>query len=104
MQISKFSTASFTACVLFASALTLVLATTALAAAPVASSPDKQDKQARPQPSSGGERAFHQNCSRCHQAPESFSPSISGTIVRHMRVRANLSREDERAILKYLNP
>jgi cytochrome c5 len=74
------------------------------AAAHAASSPDKQDKNARPQPPSDGERAFRQNCSRCHQAPESFPPQISGTIVRHMRVRASLSSEDERAILKFLNP
>jgi mono/diheme cytochrome c family protein len=83
----------------FAFALALSLATTTRAA-----TPDKSDKQARPQPTNDGERAFHQNCSRCHQAPQGFSPSISGTIVRHMRVRANLSREDERAILKFLNP
>jgi cytochrome c5 len=74
------------------------------AAAPAASTSDKQDKNARPQPPGDGERAFRQNCSRCHQAPESFPPQISGTIVRHMRVRASLSSADERAILKFLNP
>jgi cytochrome c5 len=75
-------------------------------AAASAAKPGKgqQDKTSRPEPSSDGERAFRQNCSRCHNAPEGFSPQISGTIVRHMRVRANLSREDERAILKFLNP
>lgn len=51
-----------------------------------------------------GERVFRQNCSRCHNAPEGFSPRISGTIVRHMRMRANLSRHDEQELLKYLNP
>jgi cytochrome c5 len=51
-----------------------------------------------------GERAFQENCSRCHAAPESLSPRISGTVVRHMRVRANLSANDERLILEYLNP
>jgi len=50
------------------------------------------------------ERAFQANCSRCHYAPETLSPRISGTVVRHMRVRANLSPEDERLILQYLNP
>ena len=64
----------------------------------------KQDKTSRPDPPTQGERAFRQNCSRCHSAPESFPPQISGTIVRHMRVRANLSPDDERAILKFLNP
>lgn len=51
-----------------------------------------------------GERIFAQNCSRCHNAPEGFSPRISGTIVRHMRVRANLSQHDEQALLHFLNP
>jgi cytochrome c2 len=51
-----------------------------------------------------GERKFQQNCSRCHHAPESFSPRISGTIIRHMRVRASLSQQDAQAILHFLNP
>jgi cytochrome c5 len=50
------------------------------------------------------ERAFQAHCSRCHYAPETLSPRITGTVVRHMRVRANLSAEDERLILSYLNP
>lgn len=51
-----------------------------------------------------GERVFAQNCSRCHAAPEGFSPRISGTIMRHMRVRASLSERDEKALLQFLNP
>jgi cytochrome c5 len=51
-----------------------------------------------------GDQVFAENCSRCHNAPESFSPRISGTIIRHMRVRAALSKEDEQAILLFLNP
>jgi mono/diheme cytochrome c family protein len=51
-----------------------------------------------------GDQKFKQNCSRCHQAPEGFPPHISGTIVRHMRVRASLSEQDERDILRFLNP
>jgi cytochrome c5 len=51
-----------------------------------------------------GDRIFQQNCSRCHNAPEGFSPSISGTIVRHMRVRASLSKHDEQELVKFLNP
>jgi cytochrome c5 len=58
----------------------------------------------RPAPSSDGERVFQQNCSRCHDAPQSFSPRISGTVIRHMRVRASLSQNDEKALLKFLNP
>jgi cytochrome c5 len=51
-----------------------------------------------------GNDVFAANCSRCHNAPEFFSPRVSGTIVRHMRVRAGLSKEDEQAILRFLNP
>ncbi len=51
-----------------------------------------------------GERVFKQNCARCHNAPDGFSQGITGTIVRHMRVRANLSRHDEEVLLHYLNP
>jgi cytochrome c5 len=53
---------------------------------------------------SEGERIFAQNCSRCHAAPEGFSPSISGTVVRHMRVRASLSQHDEQELLRFFNP
>jgi cytochrome c5 len=51
-----------------------------------------------------GEHIFAQNCSRCHTAPEGFSPRISGTIVRHMRVRAQLSQHDEQELLRFFNP
>jgi cytochrome c5 len=51
-----------------------------------------------------GQLVFEQNCSRCHNAPQGFSPRISGTVVRHMRVRAGLSAEDERALLRFFNP
>jgi len=63
-------------------------------------------KNSKPQSPLGGdgERKFQQNCSRCHQAPEGFPSHISGTIVRHMRVRASLSQQDERDILRFLNP
>jgi cytochrome c5 len=50
------------------------------------------------------DRVFQQNCSRCHSAPEGFSPHISGTVVRHMRARASLSRHDEQELLRFLNP
>jgi cytochrome c5 len=53
---------------------------------------------------SEGSRIFQQNCSRCHNTPEGFSPSISGTVVRHMRVRASLSKHDEEELLRFLNP
>lgn len=51
-----------------------------------------------------GQRVFEQNCARCHNAPDGFSPRITATIVRHMRVRANLSSHDEQVLLHYFNP
>lgn len=51
-----------------------------------------------------GQQVFDQNCSRCHNAPEGFSPSISGTIAMHMRARANLSEADYKALRRFFNP
>lgn len=51
-----------------------------------------------------GERLFQIQCARCHHAPEQLPPRITGTVLRHMRVRALLSQEDERALMKYLAP
>lgn len=51
-----------------------------------------------------GERAFQNHCSRCHYAPEDLNPRFTGTVVRHMRVRANLSAEDERLIMRFFLP
>jgi cytochrome c5 len=51
-----------------------------------------------------GQRKFDANCGRCHSFPEQLSPSLTGTVVRHMRVRANLSAQDEQDILRFLAP
>ena len=51
-----------------------------------------------------GEQVFMENCSRCHRPPMTISPRTTGTIVMHMRVRAKLSRQDERILLQYLAP
>ncbi len=50
------------------------------------------------------ERLFQVQCGRCHHAPEQIPPSIVGTALRHMRVRANLTPADERLLMKYLAP
>jgi cytochrome c5 len=60
--------------------------------------------QASQQHQDEGTRIFQQNCSRCHNAPEGFSPRISGTVVRHMRVRASLSEHDKEVLLRFFNP
>lgn len=54
--------------------------------------------------SNRGQHVFEQNCSRCHNAPEGFSSSISGAIAMHMRTRANLSEADYKALRRFLNP
>ncbi len=76
---------------------------------PSQSTTEKMSSQNRSAQNSGqtqddGQRVFEQNCSRCHTAPDGFSPRISKTVVRHMRMRANLSAEDERALLHFFNP
>ena len=76
-----------------------------------------QDKQNKPQTaqsaslhetapseSARGEKLFRTNCGRCHNPPESISPREARAVVRHMRVRATLTDEDEKLILKYLAP
>lgn len=95
-------------------AVTLTLA--AICLAPIAQSQtpstDKTTTKSNKQPKEkqshqdqdDGERVFEANCSRCHNAPEGFSPRISGTIVRHMRMRASLSAHDEQELLRFFNP
>jgi cytochrome c5 len=76
-------------------------------AASQAARPAKKQTAATPkshQPVDEGQRIFDQNCSRCHTAPEGFSPRISGTIVHHMRVRASLSQHDQQELLRFFNP
>lgn len=70
--------------------------------------PKAKKKETHAAPSSAestrGQEVFEQNCSRCHNAPESLPPRISGTVIRHMRVRASLSAADEKALLRFMNP
>lgn len=79
----------------------LILACACLAAAQSHKRPNKTgDRGSAPD----GARLFAVNCGRCHRPPDQLSPKISGSVLRHMRVRATLSKEDEQAILKYLAP
>ena len=65
----------------------------------------KKQEAPAPQPAARtGEQVFMTNCSRCHVPPASLSPRITGTVLMHMRVRARLSRDDEKLLLKYLAP
>jgi hypothetical protein len=49
-----------------------------------------------------GEQRFRANCGRCHAAPQKFPPRMMATILRHMRVRATITDEDQRLILFYM--
>lgn len=49
-----------------------------------------------------GEKRFRSNCGRCHVAPPKFPSRMMATIVRHMRVRANITDDDMRLILRYM--
>ena len=54
--------------------------------------------------SAEGEKRFQTHCGRCHVPPENLSPREAKAVLQQMRVRANLSAEDERLILTYLAP
>ena len=49
-----------------------------------------------------GEKRYRANCGRCHMAPHKFPPRMMATIVRHMRVRATITDEDMKFILRYM--
>jgi cytochrome c553 len=49
-----------------------------------------------------GEKRFATNCGRCHQAPHKYPPRVMATAIRHMRVRATITDDDMRYILRYL--
>lgn len=49
-----------------------------------------------------GAQAYKSNCLRCHVEPKKFSERAMVTVVRHMRVRANLTEAETQAILSYL--
>ena len=53
---------------------------------------------------SPGAKLWAENCIRCHnlRPPESLSDSQWEVVVHHMRVRANLTADEHRAILAFL--
>ena len=69
------------------------------AAAPVVSAPATHNSDAM---RLEGEKRYRANCARCHAAPPKFPPRMMTTIIRHMRVRANITDQDRRLILAYM--
>jgi len=49
------------------------------------------------------DKVYKAHCSSCHVEPRRFSDRANVTIIRHMRVRANLTAEEEKAIIRYLS-
>jgi cytochrome c5 len=87
--------------------LLLLAAVPFLALANGAPKPQQSQSNAKAAPPASpdrGQQIFEQNCSRCHNAPEGFSPRIAGTIARHMRIRAGLSDQDYQALRRFLSP
>lgn len=58
----------------------------------------------RSQNEPSGQELWSNNCQRCHnlQSPAMFSPAQWEIIVHHMRLRANLTGADQRAIAEFL--
>jgi hypothetical protein len=52
----------------------------------------------------GAAQLWSENCTRCHNGrpPGEFSDTQWDVIVHHMRVRANLTAEEQRQILAFL--
>lgn len=49
-----------------------------------------------------GEKRFRTNCGRCHQPPHKFPPRVMAMAIRHMRVRAMITDQDMKLILRYM--
>jgi cytochrome c5 len=57
-----------------------------------------------PPPHKSGVQLWSENCARCHNGrpPEEFSDAQWAAIVHHMRLRANLTGEEQREITAFL--
>jgi cytochrome c5 len=57
-----------------------------------------------PPPKKSGVQLWSENCNRCHNSrqPETFSDAQWDVVVHHMRLRANLTGDEAREIVKFL--
>jgi hypothetical protein len=46
--------------------------------------------------------AYAVNCAHCHDVPQKLPGQMIATVMRHMRLRANLTPDETRAMLAYL--
>lgn len=51
-----------------------------------------------------GLKAWEQNCARCHNArdPKEYSDALWKPVITHMRIRAGLTGQEARDILKFI--
>ncbi len=49
-----------------------------------------------------GEAVYKNNCNRCHITIRTYSEKMSRSIVRHMRVKAQLTKPEADAVVEYL--
>jgi mono/diheme cytochrome c family protein len=50
-----------------------------------------------------GEAAYKANCTRCHTSIHTYSSRSMRTMINHMRVRANLTKDEADAIFRYMS-
>jgi mono/diheme cytochrome c family protein len=62
---------------------------------------DSSSKSA--QPPVDGDAAYKANCMRCHTAIHTYSARSMRTMILHMRVKANLTKDEADAIFRYLS-
>lgn len=62
--------------------------------------PARSDTRAKPRLTA--DQAYKANCTRCHSELPKLQPGGMATVLMHMRVRANLPKDEARAILDYL--
>jgi mono/diheme cytochrome c family protein len=56
----------------------------------------------QPEKAPDGEAVYKTNCTRCHNTPPSLTERQTRVVVSHMRVRANLTERDAKAVMHYL--
>ena len=49
-----------------------------------------------------GEQVYRTNCNRCHITIRTYPEKMSRSIVRHMRIKAGLTKPEADAVLAYL--
>jgi mono/diheme cytochrome c family protein len=50
-----------------------------------------------------GDATYKANCTRCHTAIHTYSARSMRTMINHMRVKANLTKDEADAIFRYLS-